>query len=511
MSATQKGDPGHVLRVTRLSKTYATRVVDDVDWSLRPGRVHALLGGNGSGKSTLLKMIAGVVPADPGGEIEVGGTTHPSDAYGPAVAAAAGLRFVHQDLGLVDDLSIADNFALATTYPRTRLGRIDDRALVRHVAEQLARRGLGLDPRMPVRGLRPTERTLVAIARAFDGVGQEPATLVLDEPTASLPVDEVEHLFAAVRELRSAGHSVVFVSHRLGEVAAIADDVTILRDGRVVGEGPLAEFPESRIVELIAGHAREAARRRTSRADAATAPVLQVRGLDSGPLVGVDLDVQAGEIVGVAGLVGSGRSSLLRGIFGDLPRTGTVAVDGAPIARGTRAAVRAGIALIPEDRQRDAAYLDRPVWENLSAVILERYRRFGRLSARRERADAAPAMAEFQVRAPSSLVPLAALSGGNQQKVIVARWLRANPRVILLDEPSQGVDAVARDEIHALVRAAAEKGAAVVVVSSDLEELEQLSDRVVVLHGGRIVDDLRGDRVSRAAMTHSMHETGARP
>lgn len=511
MSITREGDPGHVLRVTRLSKTYATRVVDEVDWSLRPGRVHALLGGNGSGKSTLLKMIAGVVPADPGGEIEVAGTRFASDAYGAASAASAGLRFVHQDLGLVDDLSIADNFALATRYPRTRFGAIDDRALATHVAGQLRRRGLDLDPRMPVRGLRPTERTLVALARAFDGVASEPATLVLDEPTASLPVDEVEHLFAAIRELRAAGHSIVFVSHRLGEVAAIADDVTILRDGRVVGAGPLAEFPEPRIVELIAGHAREAASRRAPRGDDGAPAVLSVRGLTCGPLAGVDLDVAAGEIVGVAGLVGSGRSSLLRGIFGDLAHAGTVAVDGAPVGRGTRAAVRAGVALIPEDRQRDAAYLDRPVWENLSAVVLERYRRFGRLSARRERADAQPAMAEYHVRAPSSAVPLSALSGGNQQKVIVARWMRAEPRVILLDEPSQGVDAVARDEIHALVRAAAEKGAAVVVVSSDLEELEQLSDRVVVLHGGRIVDDLRGDRVSRATMTHSMHETGARP
>lgn len=499
-----------MLRVTRLSKTYATRVVDEVDWMLRPGRVHALLGGNGSGKSTLLKMIAGVVTPDPGGVIEVGGVPHRSDDYGPGVAAAAGLRFVHQDLGLVDDLTIADNFALATRYPRTRLGGIDDRALTRHVADRLARRGLDLDPRMPVRALRPTERTLVAIARAFDGVETEPATLVLDEPTASLPVDEVEHLFATVRELRGLGHSVVFVSHRLGEVAAIADDVTILRDGRVVGHGELAEFPESRIVELIAGHPRAEAPAKAHAPAASASTVLSVRGLRAGPLRGVDLDVAAGEIVGVAGLVGSGRSSLLRGIFGDLDAEGEVSVDGSPVARGTGAAVRAGVALVPEDRQRDAAYLDRPVWENLSAVILARYRRFGRLSSRRERADAPAAMTEFRVRAPSPAVPLSALSGGNQQKVIVARWLRADPRVILLDEPTQGVDAVARDEIHTLVRGAAERGAAVVVVSSDLEELEQLSHRVIVLHAGHIVDDLRGTDVTRAAITQSMHETGVR-
>ncbi|MBN9605432.1 MAG: sugar ABC transporter ATP-binding protein [Actinomycetales bacterium] len=504
------GDPELVLRVTRLSKTYATRVVTGVDWALRPGRVHALLGGNGSGKSTLLKMIAGVVSPDPGGVIEIGGVHHASESYGPSAAAGGRLRFVHQDLGLVDDLSIADNFALATRYPRTRLGAVDDRALVRHVRAQLERRGLDLDPRLPVGLLRPTERTLVAIARAFDGVEAEPAILVLDEPTASLPVDEVAHLFDTIRELRGLGHSIAFVSHRLGEVAEIADDVTILRDGAVVGEGEISEFPEARIVELIAGHPPEGARARRPSGQTVAAPALSLRAFGAGPLHDLGLDVHAGEIVGVAGLVGSGRSSLLRGIFGDLPATGTVSVAGRVLPHaGTGAAVRAGIAFVPEDRQRDAAYPERPVWENLSAAILARYRRFGRLSTRRERADAPSAMARFRVRAPAASVPLAALSGGNQQKVILARWLRADPRVLLLDEPTQGVDAVARDEIHELVRDAAERGTAVLVVSSDLEELEQLSHRVIVLEGGRLVDDLRGDDVTREAITHAMHETGA--
>jgi ribose transport system ATP-binding protein len=278
----------------------------------------------------------------------------------------------------------------------------------------------------------------------------------------------------------------------------------------VVGTGPIADFDENRIVELIAGHPREEAPARAADPDPSAQPVLSVRGLSAGPLRDIALEVRPGEIVGVAGLVGSGRTSLLRGIFGDLGSAGTVTVDDRVVARGgTKPAVAAGIALVPEDRQRDAAYLDRSVWENLSAVILARYRRYGRLSSRRERADAPAAMTEFRVHAPSPEVPLAALSGGNQQKVIVARWLRANPRVILLDEPTQGVDAIARDEIHVLVRGAAERGAAVIVVSSDLEELEQLCHRVIVLHGGRITDDLRGSDVRREIITHSMHETGA--
>ncbi|TQL47459.1 monosaccharide ABC transporter ATP-binding protein (CUT2 family) [Homoserinimonas aerilata] len=496
-----------MLRVTRLSKTYSTTVVNSVDWQLEAGRVHALLGGNGSGKSTLLKMIAGVVPADPGGEIELLGQRYDSEKYGPHASRA--LRFVHQDLALVDDLSIADNFGLAREFPRSRLGRIDDRALVTHVASELAKRGLDLDPRLPVASLRSADRTLVAIARALDGIGDGPTTLVLDEPTASLPIDEVVRLFDSIRALRDGGHSVVFVSHRLSEVAEIADDVTILRDGRVVGRGPIAEFSESRIVELIAGHVRGERTTHLGHARNDGHAALVATDILAGPLKGVDITVRSGEIVGLAGLVGSGRSSLLRAIFGDLDGAGAIAVDGVPTSiRSTGDAVRARIALVPEDRQRDAAFLDRPVWENLSAAVLTRYRRWGRLSARQERSDAPAIMHEYRVRAPSPAISLAALSGGNQQKVIVARWMSADPRVLLLDEPTQGVDAVARDEIHELVRAAARRGTAVVVVSSDLDELEELSDRVLVLVDGRIARELTGSDVNRGLITTAMHETG---
>lgn len=504
------GDPEPMLRVTRLSKTYATRVVDQVDWTLKPGRVHALLGGNGSGKSTLLKMIAGVVRPDPGGIIEVGGQSHASDAYTPSIAAAADLRFVHQDLGLVDDMSIANNFALANSYPRTRLGSVDDRALARNTADLLERRRLTLRPEQLVSSLRPTERTLVAIARAFDGIGAEPAMFVLDEPTASLPMNEVDHLFEAIRELREQGHGVVFVSHRLGEVAEIADDVTILRDGHIVGQGPIEDFPEAAIIELMAGHPRTEMAPDSSQIDYDVPPALSVNHLSAGPLRDVSLEVAQGEIVGVAGLVGAGRSSLLRSIFGDLPGSGTVSVGEQTVPRGsTKAAVRAGVAMVPENRQAEAAYLGRPIWENMSSVILRKYRRHGRLSTRLERADAVQAMQDFSVRADNVDVPLAALSGGNQQKVIVARWLRASPRILLLDEPSQGVDAVARDEIHALIREAARAGTGVLVVSSDLEELEQLSHRIVVLQDGQITQQLCGDEVSLAALTQAMHNIGA--
>lgn len=506
----QDATGGPVIRVARLSKTYSARVVDGVDWSLRRGRVHALLGGNGSGKSTLLKMLAGVVTPDAGGEIEVAGTMFASEEYGPAAAARGGLSFVHQDLGLVDELSLADNFALAGGYPRTPWRSIDRRALERRVAAQLQRSGLAFDPRMPAAGLRPTERALVAIARALEGIEAGEATLVLDEPTASLPVDEVEHLLASIAALRDTGHSVVFVSHRMSEVMAIADDVTVLRDGRVVGSGAREEFTEADLVELIAGHAvgGPASGIRPARQVSSTV-ALTARDVTAGGLRDVSLELRAGEIVAVAGLMGSGRSTLLRALFGDVPRDGEVTVHGVPLRAGrTTDAVAAGIALVPEDRLREAAFVDRPVWENLSAVVLRRYRRGPWLSGRGERRDAPAVMRDFSVRAPGPDVALGALSGGNQQKVVIARWMRASPRVLLLDEPTQGVDAVARDEIHGFIRAAADAGTAVLVVSSDIDELAALGERAVVLHEGRLVRHLGPDDMRRDVLAAAIHDGG---
>lgn len=516
--------PQPLVRVSALSKTYATRVVDRVDLQVLPGQVHALLGGNGSGKSTLLKMVAGVVVPDPGGTITVGGVEHPSEAHSPALAAAGGLRFVHQDLALVDQLSIAENFGLAAGFPRGRTGLVSARRLRERTARALAASGLDLHPDTPAGVLRPSERALVAIARALRGSGpvddaddDGPLALVLDEPTASLPVDEVERLLASMAALREEGHALVFVSHRLSEVTAVADHVTVLRDGRVADEGPAAGFDEARVVQAMTGHARTGAERARrplpigEPTGASTgAPRLRATGLAGGALRGVDLEVRAGEVLGIGGLAGSGRTSLLRALFGDLPATGAVELDGAALAlRSPRDAVRAGIALVPEDRLREAAFLDRPIWENLGArrLLFGGTRRSLVGSGARERRAAPGLVRRFAVRAPSSDAPLGALSGGNQQKVVMARWLSTSPRVVLLDEPSQGVDAVAREEIHRLVREAAEGGAAVVVVSSDLEELEALSDRVVVLADGRVVAELTGDAVTRHAVTVHMQGT----
>jgi ribose transport system ATP-binding protein len=503
------GDPEPVLRVTGLSKTYATTVVRDVSLTVAPGRIHALLGGNGSGKSTLLKMIAGVVPADPGGTLVVHGHRYASRDYASGDAASHGLRFVHQDLGLVDLLSIAENFALAGGYPRPLW--IDDRAIIADTARELARHGLAFDPRMPVGALRPSDRTRVAIARALRGSDEAELTLILDEPTASLPIAEVEALLASLRRLREAGHGIVFVTHRLGEVLAVADDVTILRDGKVAASGPVEEFDEDRILTEIAGHAPD----RLS-APAGVAPespvALAVRGLSAGPLDGIDLDVHRGEIVGVAGLVGSGRTSLLRALFGDLPSQGSVHIAGVPrTLRSPADAVAAGIALVPEDRLREAAFSEFAIWENLAAIPTPAHRRWYGLSSRAQRRAAPAIMRDFRVRADSAASALASLSGGNQQKVILARWMQRAPAILLLDEPTQGVDAVARDEIHRLIRRSVSAGAAAIVVSSDVDELEQLCDTVIVLRNGRLTTRFSGAQVRRETLTAAMQQADDQP
>ena len=497
-----------VLQVNRLSKTFAARVVDEVNLVVRPGVVHALLGGNGSGKSTLLKMLAGVVLPDPGGTIEVAGTVHASQEYSATVAQAAGFCFVHQDLGMVDQLSIAENFGLARGFPR-RGGLVSASRLRELTKTSLRQAGLDFDPDRRVGSLRPSERTLVAIARTLrDARDGEQLTLFLDEPTASLPIDEVEHLLDSLRGYRDDGHAIVFVSHRLSEVTAIADDVTVLRDGRIVGGGPIDDFPPSKMVEMIAGHHRDVPQH--VRAMQPTGdPLLRVSRLNSGPLRDVTFDVHRGEILGIGGLVGSGRSSLLRALFGDQPSEGVIELQGKRLHLASpKEAISAGIALVPEDRIREAAFLDRPVWENLAAAQLLAPRSpLG--SGRAQRRAAPESIRRFGIRTLDALVPLASLSGGNQQKVVMGRWLQNAPTLLLLDEPSQGVDAVARDEIHRMVRETAAAGAAVIVVSSDVEELEQLSDRVLVLADGQATAFLSGDDVARESITALMQRTGA--
>ncbi len=509
-----------VLRVAGLTKRFgATLALDRAELELRPGTVHALVGGNGCGKSTTIKVLAGVHRAD-AGRIEVADQGWEAGHYDAKAGRAAGLRFVHQDLGLFPELSIAENFALDAGYPTGPGRRVRWGALQRRVAQLLAAYEIDADPRTPVAALRPAQRTLVAICRALqDSEADRQLVLVLDEPTATLPQHESAVLLDAVRRRADLGQTVLMVSHRMPEVLAVCDDFTVFRDGRTVAALVGRRPTERELVGHMTGTAPADA------VDGGTTPavpahdadvVLAVHGLHGGPLRGVDLEVRRGEVVGVAGLVGSGRSSLLRTVFGEhAPGAGTVTVRGSGGAvaavGGVRARMDAGVALVPEDRAGEAAFPELTIRDNLSAPVLRRYRRLRGMDRRRERADAAALVARYGVRTPSADAPLASLSGGNQQKVVLARWLQRDPALLLLDEPTQGVDVMSRADIYRTVREAAAGGCAVLVASSDLLELSTLCDRVLVLQDGRVAAEATGAQLTPDSLTALTQSSAGAP
>jgi ribose transport system ATP-binding protein len=497
------------LAVERLTKRFGpTCALQDVSFSIASGHVHGLVGGNGSGKSTLIKILAGVHHAEPGGVVRIGGAAIDADAITPAIAMRSGLRFVHQDPAVFEELTVAENLAIgsAAGFPAPR-GRIVWRRLRADAEEVLER--FEIDARASDRlgDLRPAQRTMVAIARALRDRHDGGSVLVLDEPTASLPEHEVETLLDAVRRYSAAGETIVYVSHRLEEVLSIVDEVTVLRDGRHVMTRAAEGLGTDDLVAAIVGRTLDL--EAPLGPGSAPGPVrLSVDGLAGGPLEDVSLEVRAGEIVGIAGLLGAGRSELLRMVFGAHERErGAMLLDGRPYAPASPAqAMRAGVAFVPEDRARDAAFPDLSVTANLSIVRLARYRRFIRLDKRAECADADRSIDEFGIRAPARDAPLSALSGGNQQKVVVARWLRRSPRLLLLDEPTQGVDVGARAELYDLIAAARAEGLAVLLVSSDLEELAHVCDRVLVLRDGRIAAHAEGTAVDAHHIAQLLHE-----
>jgi ribose transport system ATP-binding protein len=494
-----------VLRVSGLSKSFpGTQALSAVDIEVRAGEIHSLVGANGSGKSTLVKILAGVYRPD-AGDITVDGRLF-GHGLTPAGARAAGLHFVHQDLGVFGDLSVAENLAIGRGYETDRTGRIRWRAVRGRTQQVLERFHIPARPDTPVGALRPSDRTKVAIARALqDQEGEHAGVLVLDEPTTSLPAADADLLLAALRRYAAAGQSMLFISHDIAEVRSFAHRISVLRDGRKVGTLDVSGLSHDHVVELITG--RPAAQLYPDlRADTARntpdQPRLQVRDLAVGPVQGVSISVAAGEVVGLAGLLGAGGSEILQAVFGArLPATGTVAIDGEVLAPGRPwQAIAAGVGYVPRERNL-AAFADASVRENLSAAETARYWRFGVMNVGQERQDAREAMARFGIRAASPAQLLAALSGGNQQKVLLGRWLRSQPKVLLLEEPTQGVDVGARADIYALIRYAAGQGSAILLVTVDFEELAGLCDRVLVVNDGVITAELRAPGVDRDTLT----------
>ncbi|MEV4422040.1 sugar ABC transporter ATP-binding protein [Patulibacter sp. NPDC049589] len=501
------------MRLTNLTKVFpGTVALSGVDMEILPGEIHGLVGGNGSGKSTLIKILAGVHQGEPGGTVEVGGQAFAADHASPELAHRCGIRVVHQDLGVFLDMTLAENLSLGHGFDTGPAGRIRWRRIRARTAELIDRFEIQATPRTLLRDMSRAGQTQVAIARALqdldDGAG---GLLILDEPTTALPEHEVSLLLGSLKRYAAAGQSILYVSHRIGEMLDLTDRVTVLRDSRLQGTYPTAELDEDGLIRAIVGRELEAADRPAPPPRAATS-VLSVDRLHAGPLRDVSIRVDPGEILGVAGLLGSGRSELLRAIFGDLPvESGTIELDGDRRRwRHPADAIAAGVALVPENRAEEAAFLDQSVYANIGIGSLGRYWRGLRLRDRRMRADGAGLMAEFGVKGASERALISTLSGGNQQKVILARWMRREPRLLLLDEPTQGVDIGARAEIYALVRQAVSRGMAVIVVASDFDELALVSDRAVVLREGRVIADVPRDELTAEVLTQLTHSEGRR-
>ena len=479
------GADGSLLRMRGIVKHFpGAKALDGVDLEVLPGEVHCLLGQNGAGKSTLIKVLAGAHQPDAG---RITWRGDPVTLGDPQVAMSLGIATIYQELDLVSGLTVADNVFLGREH--ARYGLMRPAAANRAASELLGRLGHPeIRPTAEVGTLSAAGQQMVSIARALS---QDARLIIMDEPSAALDNEEVSRLFEVIRDLTSDGVAVLYISHRLEEIREVGDRITVLKDGRTVATGlPARETPTREVISLMTGRDIEYVfpERRTSVQD--TAPLLEVERLGvEGQFWDVTFAVRPGEIVGLAGLVGSGRSEILETICGARrPTTGTVLVDGRRLPGGdVSAAVAAGMGLAPEERKSQALLLGDAVYRNISLSSLSTFTRRGFLSAAAEKEAAEQQVSALDVRPTDVTREVRTLSGGNQQKVVLARWLVRDCRVLLLDEPTRGVDVGARSEIYALIRDLADRGVAVVVVSSEIPEVLGLADRVLVVNEGQVV------------------------
>ncbi|HEY0496232.1 MAG TPA: sugar ABC transporter ATP-binding protein [Kutzneria sp.] len=483
-----------MLRAVGVSKHFAgVQALREVDFELRPGQVHTLVGENGAGKSTLIKVLTGVYQPD-AGRLELDGD--PVAFSRPLDAQAAGISTVYQEVNLVPSMSVAQNLFLGHE-PRSRLRLIDFPGMQAQARELLSELGISVDPRRQLRTLGLGVQQMIAVARA---VRARAKVVIMDEPSSSLEPREVETLFAVIRRLHERDVAVLYVSHRLEELYQICDTVTVLRDGRVVHSGPLADIGRLELVASMLG--RELSGDRTVFAGehhSTDATVLRGKGLRRRTVLdGVDLTVRPGEVVGLGGLLGSGRTETMKALVGLQPLdAGEIEVAGRKVRTGSApAAIRAGLVLVPEDRKAEGIIPTLSVRENIVLAALPRLSVAGVVSKRKQREIVDTFMRRLRIKAVSPEQKVGELSGGNQQKVMLARWLAMSPKVLLLDEPTRGIDVGAKAEVQALVDELAGQGLGIVLVSSDLEELVEGADRVVVLREGASVAELTGDQVT---------------
>lgn len=487
-----------VLELHRVSKTFGSaRVLADVDLSVDAQTIHGLVGLNGSGKSTIVKVLAGIHAPDVGSRILVSGQSIQLDS--PKAAHAAGLRFVHQDLGLVGDLSVVDNVLMGQRYPRRAWATIDSAA-----AEQLTRRALDVlecdvDVQAPVSTLSMSQRTAIAIARALRDMESSAKVLILDEPTASLPAPEVAGLFRVLQTLRGRGIAILMVTHHLEEVFEGCDCVTVLRDGVNVTTELTRDLTEPQLIELLVGSELAAVSAQVHEDRPEERKVcLEVQELHTKELRGVDLSVRTGEIVGVAGLAGSGRETLLPAIFGAAHRTGTVRLEGSTI-RPMRPddSIRRGLGYLASDRAQTASLNHMSIMENLTIARIPAVFEGLFIDRRGEEQEGETWIRRLGIRPPKTSANFGRCSGGNQQKVLLGRWLRLSPTVLLADDPTQAIDVPTRQAVHALIREAAASGTSFLICSADADELAELCHRVLIMRHGHVVAELSGSRLTR--------------
>ena len=499
------GSPAPALQVSDLTKTFVGgRALDAVDLQVAAGQVHAPLGENGSGKSTLIKVLSGYHRPDPGGLVRIGGSEL---AFGSALASyETGARFVHQDLGLIESSSISDNLAFGPGFP-TRWGTIRSRTARLRAVQALEQMELDVDPGAPVSALSPAQKTGVAVARALLSDDTSPVhLLVLDEPTARLPEGEVEHLLDIVRTVARRGIGVLYVTHRLDEVFQVAAWASVLRDGVKIASEPVAGLTRDALLQQLLGAALEKPHRLQPHEVRGGAPVLAVTGLASEALHDVSLEVRPGEVVGVAGITGSGRDALCATLFGARPRDrGQVCVHGAALPAGRPdVAMARGVAYVPAERKLQGCFLDLSARENVGIASLRSFWKLPYLRRKAELGATRRWFDRFGVRPQHGAdLPMSSFSGGNQQKVVFGKWFQREPVLFLLDEPTQGVDVGAKAELHGALFDAARQGAAVLMSSSDVDELVTTCDRVVVLRAGRVVATLTGADINAHALSRA--------
>ncbi|WP_232531977.1 sugar ABC transporter ATP-binding protein [Microbacterium halophytorum] len=495
------GSPGPALELERVVKSFGPVVaLRSGSLSLRPNSIHALIGENGAGKSTLVKIMAGLYRRD-AGEFRLHGES--VDFTSTAQSKDAGIAVIYQEPTLFPDLSITENIFMGRQ-PTGRFGRIDRRAMRAEVERIFARLGVALDPDRITEGMSIADQQIIEIAKA---ISLDASVLIMDEPTAALSGVEVERLFAVARSLRDEGRAIMFISHRFDEVFALCDTVTVMRDGSYVATQPITDTTVDDLVRQMVG--RDVTDLFPKVETEVGDELLRVEGLTStGQFHDISFSVRAGEIVALSGLVGAGRSEVVRAVFGvDGYESGSVTMLGKKVPAGKpTAAMSAGLALVPEDRRKQGLVIDSTVGGNTAMAIWRRIARFGLITTGMEHRAARPWDAQLEVKSHALDTVVGTLSGGNQQKVVLAKWLATEPRVLIVDEPTRGIDVGTKASVHALLSELAGKGLGIVMISSELPEVLGMADRILVMHEGRITAEIaRGDATSENVMHAATH------